>query len=393
MVFTIVLKVKDLFNGKVLPDIGVEDKGVAFYNAVFRSDDRDLVKLSFNKKIDTVEANFIEPAEEVPSSFLKESMKATYAKLDMHDKEIYIYVYKIYVATPIESGNTFVGYCRRMGPHSEQDVPIASVDAINPTRFDGDAKEAIITRVDPTKYKSYEALDCLRTSPMNPLSPRWFTQKAFYGSSHVTGSNALQFIDYKDIIKNFFGPHKCSKFLTVVELVKTFATILHRGIVYKSDYRFELPNTLDDFGDASIETSTWGDCEDMAHFYMRTLRLLCDMYPYCCEKGSAMYELCTDFKKHYTPFVMICRIEVHGRLEYHSTVMILPTEGSGLKPISLEVTSPDKTYDLSIAEDLKEYKDWHISHYFLVDAQHVARMEGEIEDYTLEKFTKDCFNY
>lgn len=393
MVFTVILKVKDLFDGKILPDMGVEDKGVKFYNVVFRSENRDLIKLAFDKNDDSVEGTFVEKEEEVSKSLLNDSMKATYAKLDQYDPEIHVYLYKVYVDKDIARGTTLVGYTRRIGPHSEQDIPVLYIDVMNPTKIDGDAKKAFLVRVLQEKQKRYEPIGVLHTSNVNPLSPRWYTQKPFYGQSHVTGSNELQFFDYKDIIKNFYHPHECDSFSSIKELLKTFAIILHRGIVYKSDYKFNAPNSVDDYGDASIEMSTWGDCEDVAHFYMRTIRILCNTFKYNCDVESSMYKYCSKLKKYYTPMVMICRIEVHGQLEYHSTLMLIPTKESGLKPISLEVTAPEKTYDLGIESDLKEYNDWHVQHYFFVDSQHVCRIDKNVEEYTLDLFKDQCFNY
>jgi len=393
MVFSIVVKVKDLFNGEILPDMSKVDKGVKFYNIVFRSEHRELIKVAFDKNYDSITVDFVEANESVASSYIVESMEATYTHLTDLDPEIFIYLYKVYVSTEVDSGVVRVGYTRRIGPYGGQDKHVAVLDVRNPTKFVGPAKKAFMARVDPEKYPPYEPMDSMRVSSVNPLSPRWYTQKAFYGSSHVTGSNELQFIDYKDIIVNFLKPHGCHEFESAKEMMIMFTSILHNGIVYKSDYRFDLPTSVDDFGDASIETSVWGDCEDMAHFYMRTIRLMLNIYPWFCSPDSNLHKYCSFFKNNYTPLVMICRIEVHGKLEYHSTLIMLPTEESGKKPFSLEVTAPNKSYDLTDEDDRKKYNDWHVSHYFLIDAQHVCRIDGPIENYTLEKFQKEALNY
>jgi len=393
MVFSLVVKVKELFNGKILPDISVIDKGVKFYNIVFRSKNRDLIKIAFDKHFDSIRADFVEAGEMVSSDFMLDSNRATYSQLTSLDHEIQIYIYKLYVSTDVYNGTVLVGYSRRIGPYGTQDEHVATVDAKNPTKVAGIAMKAIMTRVDPKKYPKYEPIESLRVSALNPISPLWYTQKSFYGTSHVTGSNSLQFIDYKDIIKNFLNPHGCEHFESLKDMMIMFAKIMHRGIVYKADYRFDLPTTVDDFGDASIETSTWGDCEDMAHFYMRIIRLLIDIYPWFCSAGSRIHEYCTTLRNHFTPVISICRIVVHGKKEYHSTMIMLPSTASGKKPFSLEVTAPEKSYDLTVQEDLAAYNEWHLKHYFLVDANHVCRLEGKIEDYTLEKFQKNAINY
>ena len=171
--------------------------------------------------------------------------------------------------------------------------------------------------------------------------------------------------------------------------------MISKDLIYKNDYDFNDPTHIGDYGDNKAEMSMYVDCEDFNGFYMRNMRLLCSFYQYMCPKDSSVYKHCTTLAKHFTPLALICQILVQGHKEFHSTLLLIPTEESKLKTISFEVTSPDKSLDLSIKEDLDCYNKWHINHYFLVDSEFIYRVppQMKIENLNLKIIENESFNY
>lgn len=385
------IKVSELFNGTVLPS-NPED-GLVLCDLVVRQGNHDLVKLPISKDVKSRKIYLYDKKKEIPSEMALKSSMGVVTRMVDETTPIKIYAYKLY-----NHDMKHMGYTRRMGPKSEQDVPIDVIEPTHPSK-QHKLKQIIVKQVsDNDNSKPYKPVERVRIGGF--ASPYWLTQKAFYGTCHVTSCNALQYIDYKELFLDFF--HETShvtdqfQYLSPKDVLIDFGTRLARQVKYRSDYRFEKPKVMDDFGDASLEISYYGDCEDMAHYYMRNIRMLMKTFQYgIMDKSAILYKSCEELSKVYTPLVYICRILVRGRKEYHSTMLLLPTAESGLKPISFEVTSPSKTLDLGLKDDLEDFHKWHVNSYFLLDNEFLMRLEDrkDIENLTIEEFKDKCMNY
>jgi hypothetical protein len=379
--------VKKLFDGKILPDYSVKDKGVLFYNLVISQGGHQLIKLAFDKFLEKLMVDLFNPSVEIPTEFIDKSMEGTCARLINEVDDVNFHVYKIYVTDDYK-----MGYVRKFGPHSLQNIPIDSFNPKTPSKHE--LKKSINITFGKAIQKKFSPKPTLSLNGV--LSPSWCTQKRFYGDCHITTSNELQFWDLKEIYADFFQIHKNDNFEKLTDVLKLFGKIISKDIIYKNDYKFENPVDIGDFGDSKPEMSGWGDCEDLACFFMRTFRLLCAVYKWGCLPDSSLSKNIEILVNCYTPLVSICRIFVCGRSEYHSTLLFIPTTESGLKTLSFEVTSPDKTLDLAVKEELDDYNSWHTNHYFLVDSVFITRLSDtrtKIEDLTIEIVKEHAFNY
>lgn len=389
MLIQLDIMVSDLFNGNILPRD--KEDGLVLCDLVVRQGSHDMVKLPISRGISLRTIYLYDTKTEIPSEMVFKSSMGVVTRLVDDTTKIEIYAYKLY-----NHDMKHMGYTRRIGPHSEQDIPIDVIDPANPSK-NHKLRQIVVKHV-PGNAKPYKPQKKVRTLGIG--SAVWLTQKPFYGSCHVTSCNALQFIDYKELFLDFLhgASHATdqSKYNSPTNVLIAFGKQLEQQVKYRSDYTFNKPKVVDDFGDASLEISYYGDCEDMAHYYMRNIRMLMKSFQYgLTDKSSSIYKACEKLAEDYIPYVYICRIIVNGRKEYHSTMLLLPTAKSGEKPISFEVTSPRKTLDLGNYEDLEDFKKWHINSYFLLDNEFIMRLEDrkDIETLTIEEFKDKCMNY
>ena len=156
-----------------------------------------------------------------------------------------------------------------------------------------------------------------------------------------------------------------------------------------SDKNFANPKINDDFGDALIELTSKGDCEDFGHFYMRTIRMLTNIYKYMLpDSNTDLYKKCQVLENEYVAFNYICKVEINNQEQYHSTMLIVPREQKEDCPvISFEVTHPDKSYSLPN----EEFNTWHKKHYFILDSIYIHRL-NRIREPISGKISDLCYN-
>lgn len=198
----------------------------------------------------------------------------------------------------------------------------------------------------------------------------WLTQREFYSTTHVTLSNNVHRENIQ-LISDFLDKYKRYSFKNTLELLILLSNSLtNNRIKYKIDCKFAQYAVTSDAGNIEIETSSRGDCEDFAHFYMRIFRTLCGTYKYFIKNmDSNIYNKCNDLATNYIPFNFICQVKLSRGLEFHSTMIIIPITKK-LSTISFEVTNPKKSYILPS----KEYNEWHNNGYFLVDNYFISRV-------------------
>jgi hypothetical protein len=221
----------------------------------------------------------------------------------------------------------------------------------------------------------------------------WLTQKKFYGTTNVTMSNAIHKENLTRAVRML---KKNVKFDTLLSVLIEFGNALVVGrIRYAHDQAFAEKGISGDAGDALIELTSRGDCEDFGHFYMRVFRMLASIYKFVIPDTCDLYKKCKILEEQYIPYNMICRVFVKGRKDFHSTLLIVPRTNAN-PVISFEVTDPLKSYTLPN----KEYNLWHVNHYFLLDNLGIHRLNrttgegpksGPVDQLTVNKLY--VYNY
>lgn len=213
-------------------------------------------------------------------------------------------------------------------------------------------------------------------------SLRWCTQRNFYSTSHVTQSDGAH-LENLVLMREFLHTHKHTHLLPFVQEYGTHMT--YNRIEYTHDEGFARPMEEADAGDALVEQTHVGDCEDFAHFYMRVFRTLALAGP-LIKRGDALLEI---LRKAYVPFVYICQVRIYSGLEYHSTLMLVP-RARAHAPLSFEVTNPAKSY--LVRAPTSEFFKWHTKSFLLVDAHFIANIEREsVRDLSVQ--TLKLMNY
>lgn len=379
MPLKVVVSFSKLFDGVILPISMHADKGVVGYDLVVRQNATDLVKVPFTSESPPISLLLFKRDEVVPSRFIMHSNKPVVARLN--EGEVCIYVYKI-----MFNGNDTVGYIRLIGDHSAtQDKPILSFS----TQFENQRWVSIEDI--PSEGGRYKPVTSIGIRKGVMTSPKWFTQGGFYGSSHVSSNNAIQMLDLEDIFVKY--RKRCARNTkSLVDLVVEFGEIVKEGLIYKEDYTFSSPSNPDDAGDSQLEISKFGDCEDFAHFYMRTIRLMMWTYGLVFTENSPMYKLWEEFARNYIPMVYIGKVKIKGQVDYHSTMLLIPVDGTH-PTISFEVTNPKRSIVLDSVERVEEFYKWHIESYFLVDNYFLYQIDSPIEKITGELLSSKCINY
>ena len=201
----------------------------------------------------------------------------------------------------------------------------------------------------------------------------WLTQRHFYGTTNVTSSDPIHRDNLERAINKFLIKYKNKKFSSLKDLLVEYGIMLKVGrIKYKPDTTFAENGVPGDAGDALIELTSKGDCEDFGHFYMRTIRMLANIYKFVLtDSASDLYQKCHVLEHEYMAFNYICRVLVNGAKEFHSTMMLIPRRATGAYPvISYEVTDTPKSYSLPD----ETFDRWHINHYFILDSLCIHRL-------------------
>ncbi|GBG29789.1 Hypothetical Protein FCC1311_060092 [Hondaea fermentalgiana] len=130
----------------------------------------------------------------------------------------------------------------------------------------------------------------------------------------------------------------------VLPFFRAFGDILS-DIKYESDVEFMHPDRPTDLGDAAVEFTGTGDCEDMAHFSIRMLTQFVDTAQLQLRRrndphAKFLRAAADTIGQTYRPMVQICKIENReGNEEYHSTVLLIALK-DGFDAIGFEPTNP-----------------------------------------------------
>jgi hypothetical protein len=265
-----------------------------------------------------------------------------------------------------------------------QDLPFFCLPAFNA------AKSVPEFFRDFTVFEKTNKLKKIREMPLHEHSfgsQFWLTQRDFYSTSHVTLSDDVHRENIQILRDEFFDKYENYKFRSVLEMLIRMAKAVTKGRVkYKSDMMFAKSGVSTDAGNISIETSSKGDCEDFGHFYMRIFRTMVSIYKFLVkDTNSDLFQKCKILEDHYVCFNFICQVKLDHGLEFHSTMMFIPTSIKW-PVISFEVTNPKKSYELPD----NEYHYWHNEQYFLVDNYFISKINKvSIENIALNevKFT------
>lgn len=373
---------KKFFNGRILHISTTNDPNVLFYDVVMRQNNKDLIKFPITKVSESITVFVFNENEKINSEYLIHSNKPVVCRADFKSP-MEIYIYKV-----VDVNENVVGYIRRIGELSKvQDDPILVFSLTeNKSYLDNSVKANYIEG-----RETFEPITSVKVSLDQRSSPSWFTQREFYGTCHTSSSNEVQRFDLQDIIKNYAKNAKSYK--TTIDMITEFGNLIRQDIVYKGDTSFSSPFKSSDYGDAMIESSKFGDCEDFAHFFMRMIRLMMWTYGVVLKEKTPLFAIWEDFAANYVPLVYICKVFINGHSEYHSTLLIVPVDASH-SVISFEVTNPSKSICLDKENNIKEFYQWHKEHYFLVDNFFIYRIGGTpIEGLTIEGIANDCCNY
>lgn len=208
----------------------------------------------------------------------------------------------------------------------------------------------------------------LRTGLFKNVS--WLTQREFYGSCCINECETVEIVNIDKINSAFLKPYANKKFENTLELLKTFGCSISKDIQYHNDVMFEKSGVSTDAGDSMIEMTAIGDCEDFAHFYMRQFRILMNIYMFFLNEDDALVNQIKNIYNNYIPMICICQVELHGKPQFHSTLMLL---SDSLTNIGFEVTDPEFTMYV----DDKEYLEIHKEHFFLLTNHHIVDVKGQ----------------
>lgn len=361
-------------NGRDLPR--EPEEGLLFYELVVTQHDysHPVLRVPFHPNVDDdITITLWHDSVEVPEELaLRESMSGRVGRWTFYPLEIHFYK----VVTDVDEDDyderiERIGFERHIqeGTSVVQDVPsfvINSHDDMPP----------------PRKYMSeFTFTDAASLTPLRPLtevkldksdwgSQSWLTQREFYSTSGVTSSHPVHRENLDRAINKFLVRYRDKTFPSLCDMLVEYGKVMKMGRMrYKSDTKFATTGVPSDAGDALVELTTKGDCEDFAHFYMRNIRMLAKIFKYVLDKSSDLYSKCEMLANEYVAFNYICRVQLSHGPEFHSTMLVVPrTEQHPM--ISFEVTDPEKSYTLPS----KEFDEWHDQHYFLLEPICIHRL-------------------
>lgn len=379
---------RKLFNGKILPGWTVADKGVIAYDLVVRQGCDHLVKYLFTKMTKPFDIALFDPQSAIEKKFFKFSNRPNVARFESDTEPIYFFINKI-----VKDEKTgVVGYRRRIGKHSSPpDEPVFVISPQYPNQATGHVAFKVSRVARAALYKPISNFSLYQDVGSSPI---WYTQVAFYGTSHVSATNGIQMMDLEAILYEYGNNGKKAP-NSMMELLVDFGIIVSHDLrlAYKSDKDFSTPKRFNDRGDNQLEITHFGDCEDFAHFYMRIFRLMMWSYGLLYNPSDRLFKMWEEFAENYVPVVYICEVMLSTKKEYHSTMLMIPrTESHPV--ISFEVTNPKKSITLSTPEAIEEFNEWHLEHYFLIDNYFAYRIKNKVHKLTVQKMLQgDLRNY
>jgi hypothetical protein len=379
--FELKINVRELFNGKILCGWTETDKDVIGYDLVVRQGCDDLAKIPFTKMSNNFEIALFDSDTEIPTNLLKYSSKPNVARFEDDNEVLLVFIYKI------RKKDGIVGYERRMDEFGKQDIPVYMINPQYPNQATAHVAFKAVVLSKSTKYVPMTKLKLYKGVKSSPV---WLTQSAFYGTCHVSASNGIQLMDLEFLLSDYEknadrNPRDLESML--VEFGKMVTSELK--LIYRNDTQTERPNVFTDSGDSMLEISHFGDCEDFAHFYMRMFRLAMWTYGLNFTPSQKLFQLWEKFAESYVPMGLICKVATNGKIEYHSTLVMVPQDRS-VPFISFEVTNPDLTITLdNNPENIKKYKSFHLEDYFLVDNYFVYRIEEPVHEITIQSMLQN----
>lgn len=312
------------------------------------------------------------------------SARQVVGRLRDDENDVYMHVYAVLKL----EGHGRVGYQHRISENSNsQDASVACVISFG--REQGLMHKAIKVSKFPSRKITFpESIEFSQKR-------FWPTERNFYGSCHYDTSSLLRSANLSKIYA-FLIDLKRTDYCGTSSLVlcQKFVKVVMRGINYNSDVDMSNPTEGVERGDASVECTGSGDCEDYAHYLMRMLRTLFDCwdkFPGLVMPGTCLYDSMMELASGYVPLVYICSIKMHNRAPMAHSTLILLRKNKSLESISLEVTNPSVSMTMA---NKKSFDELHIMSYILLDALvHVNLTEhglgGRIGDLTFaEDFVK-----
>jgi hypothetical protein len=382
MSIQIVIHFKKLFNGKTLPkSLNDEEDGVVFYDFVFRQKSEDLMRIPFVfGNVDETCYLFMKDVK-IPSKLL---MCDNCTRVVDNEEPIEIHLYK-YLKIGNELG------MERITTLDSQDEAIFKIN------FHKHRKIDFLTfhEAPPKKSDYFSPIDRLRIKD-TIVSPYWKTQRDFYSRLHKSLNMEIQRENYERLLR-FYDHSNEMNILGLVDFFTKWGKFME-PCAYRSDVEWFDKRKYTDKGDAAIESTKKGDCEDFAHYYIRMFYLMLKTYKFFNIPKIAKF--CDSLKKNYHPYVYICKIivtdERTGKQEeqYHSTILILPMKKLPHNPVvSFEVTNNDE-HSIVISPKSSFYK-WHLDSYFLVDSYHIFRIKehDKIKDLIVNDIKDQFFNF
>lgn len=387
--FKLKINTKKVANGHDLPK--TPEPGLMFYEMVITQHDfaHPVIRVAFKDGPD-IDVELYRHDVEVPETTITDnSMAGTVARYESLPLEIHFY--KVMEDLDEEDGPKLDGlvYKRHIyeGTSAVQDVASFRID-----------KEGDVQRMRTPKYitkftfVAKEELNELKAIDEVPITRKsgerrmWLTQRQFYSTTNVTMSNPVHKENLTRAVRLFLQKNQHVKYDTLLSALIDFGNALVIGrIKYEHDTPFAETGISGDAGDALIELTSKGDCEDFGHFYMRMFRMLSSIYKFVIPDTCDLYQKCRQLEEQYIPYNMICRVLVRGRKDFHSTLLVVPRTKAN-PVISYEVTDPEKSYTLPN----KSYNKWHIDHYFLLDHLGIHRLnreKGEYESGPIDQLT------
>ena len=184
-------------------------------------------------------------------------------------------------------------------------------------------------------------------------------------------------------------------------MASEFAKYVSRNLFYKNDEAFLMGSSGEvDCHDIKLEISSFGDCEDFTHFFLRIFNLMFCVCDYFFVKDTKLLKMWITLRNHYNPFAYICEIQTNKGKAYHSTFLLIPKKKStNYKVISIEVTNPSATYDMNkaicdVSGRRRSFNEWHIRNFYVLSFLSLHKLEPPLDDISslnVETLIKDPF--
>lgn len=384
MFFEIKVNFSAFFDSVTLPKKSDKDPFAIFYTIVFKQNNKVILRKNFDKNTPNTTFYIFFPMTRMSKVYLKKSTDQVVGRLRNQKDPIFVHVYKI-----LRDGN-IIGIIRNISQQSSrQDMPMYRIDLDKPKST---------TKITVRKYSNqqdFPEVPTLKIYEKSFKSPTWFTQRNFYSTCHYDLTMEAQEKNLTKIVNYLIGASKKKTFDNALDFILHFGAAITKRIHYMSDTEMGNIDVNNDRGDAKVEFTHYGDCEDFAHYFMRMFRLLMDVYDKVnINKKSSVYRWIKYMHLNYVPLIYICRVKLKGVLQYHATLLFI-RKHEGVKNISFEVTDQkDKEFSMVVYGVNSTFYTWHVESYFLLDGNFISRINHkEIHSLTFDEILDASFNY